>query len=166
GRPRFPSTRSSGLETNRKRRDSFSLALTVGLTPLLDVGFAGLGRGFEVGLGFGAGLRVGLGFILGLSVGLATFGLGVGLATFGLGVGLATGLTRGLGVGLVGFFTGELVPLCHDNSVEAARCQNDVWDKFFEKQHGWWRPYPGALSPQNFPIRRELSFSPPLNSAT
>lgn len=75
----------------------FSLALTVGLTPLLGGGFAGLGRGFEVGLGFGAGLRVGLGFILGLSVGLSTFGLRVGFAP---------GLTRGLGVGLVGFFTG------------------------------------------------------------
>lgn len=77
----------------------FSLALAVGLTPLLDVGFAGLARGFEVGLGFGAGLRVGLGLVLGLSVGLTPFGLGVGLAP---------GLTRGLGVGLAGFLTGVL----------------------------------------------------------
>lgn len=29
-----------------------------------------------------------------------------------------------------------------------------------------WPSYPGALSPQNFPIRRELSLSPPLNNAT
>lgn len=57
----------------------------------------------------------------------------------------------------------ELVPLRHDDSAEAARRQNN---EFFEKQRRSWRPYPGALSPQNFPIRRELSVSPPLNSAT